>query len=822
VEVVVMRIALNDWQFRRVGAGVWRPAKVPGCVHADLMRCGEIPDPFWADNEQKVQWVEEEDWEYRCHFSHVESDTRKRFLVAEGLDTSVTVFLNGRLLARADNMFVRHRWRVDRHLVTGRNELILRFESPMKYIRRVRRSHRPFDHQDWVGGCTRIRKQQSSFGWDWGPRLATSGIWLPIYLESGEPGIGDFRVTQNFRGRDALVGLQFAGRPSGDVRAVLSRNGETVAGGAWDGVLKVRDAALWWPNGEGEQPLYDLRLERWDGGRVTAVEERRIGLRTVRLQQKPDARGETFEFVVNGRRIFAKGANWIPAHAFVAGLERSDYEPLLQSAVDANMNMLRVWGGGIYEHGCFYDLCDELGLLVWQDFMFACTLYPGDAQFLRSVRKEAVQQVRRLRNHACLALWCGNNEIEILPQNKALLESDVRYRRAYDAIFGNILPGVVAEECPAIFYHRSSPLGSQNCGVPHSERRQWGDAHNWDVFHSKAPLETYEKSAHRFVSEFGMQAFVTPEVAATFCDRSDFSITSEPMENHQKHPCGNEVILDYVLRRYRFPRDYASLAYLSQLNQAEAMRMAIEHFRRDAPHTMGALYWQFNDCWPAASWSGLEFGGRWRALHYELRRLFALILLCPKMSGRVVRGQGNQLLKETGKVDLWMACDAADGTAGDLEWSVLDWEGKVRLSGTARVRLRHLESLSFGRLDFRELLAGELPPEQCYFRCRYLPKTGASLEVVRFFLAPRYLALPKVVPEWRIQVVSKTFATVEVSAPAFLHAVAIEGFPGIGRITDNFFDLEKGAKKTVGLELKKPMSGVWLKRHLRLRSMVDS
>lgn len=818
-----MRHSLPHWEFRQAGTREWLPAQVPGCVHTDLLRNRKIPDPFYGANEQPLQWIEEADWEYRCLFSSSQINAGKLALVAEGLDTVAAVYLNGHLLGRTENMFLRHSWPVDKYLKEDANELRICFESPMKYIRRVRQAHRPFDHQDWVGGCTRIRKQQSSFGWDWGPRLATSGIWKEIYLESEEDRqIGDFRIIQHLSGRKARLHVRFANPIAEEVQTTLSLRGNVVAESTGDNPLTISEAELWWPNGHGDHPLYDLEISLSKSGRKIAQAKKRIGLRSIQLRQESDKTGRSFEFVVNGRRIFAKGANWIPAHAFVAGMTRAHYEPLLRSAVDANMNMLRVWGGGIYEHDSFYDLCDEAGLLVWQDFMFACSLYPGDTRFLNSVREEATQQVRRLRHHACLALWCGNNEIEILPQNLSLMKSRPRYRRAYDAVFKRILPSVVRIENPETAYHRSSPLGSQTDGVPPTSAKQWGDAHNWDVFHSKNPLNTYERSNHRFVSEFGMQALVTPEVAQTFCDERDFNIASPAMENHQKHPAGNNVILEYVLRRYRFPGDYASLAYLSQLNQAEAMRVAIEHFRRCAPHTMGALYWQFNDCWPAASWSGLEFGGRWRALQYELRRLFAPVVLCPQLPCDVVHGQGNLAKWKTGEVFLWMACDDPKGTKGRLEWSVVEWNGQVKRSGVRQVKLGSLESRCIERLDFRALFKSQLSSTDVYFRCRFTPAKGSPIETIRFFLPPRYLDLPRCRPTWQVKKISAHSARLLVKSSHFLHAVCIDGFPELDRLSDNFFDLECGETKEIDLSFRVPISQAALGKRLCLRSLADS
>ncbi len=817
------------WKFRDARERASHPAIVPGCVHKDLLRVGKICDPFYGRNERELQWIEERDWIYAASFTvgdelqaHGHID-----LVAEGLDTVAHVRLNGIELGRTENMFVTHRWPVKATLRRGVNRLEVEFLSPMAYVRSHRQGHAPREINDPVGGCTRIRKQQCSFGWDWGPRLATSGIWKSIYLQGwSENRLVSVRVRQrHLRGKVRLQLEPELASPAGaDVcfHAELRLNNAIVAE-ADDLRLEVTEPQLWWPRGQGAQPLYDLKVECRSGdGAIIDVWSRRIGLRTIELDRRPDRWGERFQFCVNGRPIFAKGANWIPAHALTAGLTRDVYEPLLRAAADAHMNMLRVWGGGIYEDDAFYELCDELGLLVWQDFMFACTLYPGDPAFLRSVETEAEQQVRRLRHHACLALWCGNNEIESL--NEEALRTSSKSRKDYAALFDRLLPAVMAEFDGVTAYWRSSPLGSQTEGLAKDAARLSGDWHDWDVWHARQPIKAYEKSHARFASEFGMQSFSSPAVAATYCAPAEWNIFSPVMEDHQKNPSGNAIILDYVSRRYRFPNSYEGLAYLSQLNQAYCMKVAVEHWRRSQPRTMGALYWQLNDCWPVASWSSLEFGGRWKPLHHAARRFFAPILVSAHVSGDENRGIGNWLHSNTGRVELYTVSDHPASVRAVLTWTL--WhhsEGRVLRRQKLAVELQPRQSRRRLSLDFSAeikrhgrndlLLNVRLESE--------VAGLGVSEDVV-LFTAPRHLELRREPIAVRARAGEAGIWLVEFSSTAYHHGVWF-GLPDRTlAATDNGFDLLPGVPHRVevsGISVDKAEE---LERLIVVKSLVDT
>ncbi|MDD5349568.1 MAG: hypothetical protein PHQ12_05095 [Chthoniobacteraceae bacterium] len=810
----------SGWSFQEPASSRYLSAEVPGCIHTDLLRHKLIPDPFWGNNEGGLQWIEEKDWNYRCEFDakpewltheHVE-------LVAEGLDTVATVRLNGHVIAQPDNMFQAHRIDVTGALQPKRNRLEIQFGSPMKAIRA---RQKPDDYREWndvVGGCSRLRKEQCAFGWDWGPRFATCGIYLPIRLEAWSGNRFDsvrIRQRHGANGVELTVEPRLAAKRSARLRGTLSLRGEVVAT-LENSRFTVPHPELWWPNGHGAQPLYTVSLELVYNGEVVDTWSGRVGLRTIELDRHPDAYGESFQFVVNGRPLFAKGANWIPAHSFVAGVDRAFYDNLLSSAVSAHMNMLRVWGGGIYEKEAFYDLCDEKGLLVWQDFMFACALYPGDKPFLASVKAEAGQQVKRLANHACLALWCGNNEIEQMQQE---ILKTARRKKAYEDLFHKILPAAVERWDGATAYWPCSPHNPRGYAHGHNSE-SGGDAHFWDVWHMRQPVKRYEEKQFRFCSEFGMQSYSSPEVAATFCPPEEFNVFGPAMENHQKNSAGNSIIFEYLSRRYRMPRDYDSLAYLSQINQAYCMKFGIEHFRRSMPRTMGALYWQLNDCWPVFSWSSVEFGGKWKALHYAAKRFFAPLLVSAHVPGDETIGKGNTVISTVRHVHLHAVYDGPEPVSGRLSWKLCHLDGRIVEEGVKKIALRYGDARRIKTLDLQKAMQTH-GARSLYLRIQ-LEAGGEVSRDTLFLTAPRFINLPRAPIAAKVEPVSGCEFEVTLTSDVFQHQAEIT-LPGIAHHAgDNFLDLYPGEACRVRLRTESPATKAQIEKALRVRSLADT
>lgn len=807
----MISINLNSasWKFRDASARneAWLRATVPGCVHTDLRRADKIPDPFYGTNELDLQWIGERDWEYRTHFNVSEKLLAENEieLIADGLDTVATVYLNGKKIAATENMFIGYRWSVKPVLHAGVNELRIVFASALNYIRA---SHTefvpPIEFNDPAGNSVRIRKQPCQFGWDWGPRFVTAGIWRALRIEARSVNrLAHVRVAQTHSNSGRGVSLSLAPElahadPKVTYWVTLFLDGWPVVESD-DLSFAVPSPQLWWPAGQGAQPLYDLTITARDSaGRDLGTIRQRLGLRTIILDRHADQWGESFQFLVNGRAVFLKGANWIPAHSFVADLTRSDYSRDLHAAALANMNCIRVWGGGIYESEDFYDLCDELGLLVWQDFMFACCLYPSNPAFLSSVRAEADYQIKRIRHHASLALWCGNNELAWL--NAKPLGDTPAFRQGYEALFHGVLADAVAANDLATAYWPSSPWrGGWENDSTHKTGEKFGDTHFWDVWHSRNPVKDYEKWSFRFCSEFGMQSYSSPETNATFAPAGS-NVFDAVMENHQKNRGGNQVILDYVSRRYRFPKSQDALITLSQLNQAYCMSVGVEHYRRLMPRCMGAIYWQLNDCWPVASWSSIEFTGRWRALHHVARRFNAPALVSAHVPGDDGVSIGNYRTTTVREVHLYTVYDAPAPAKGLLRWDLFTLDGDLVLSGKKRVALRHGKSVLQRTLDLAKPLA-QHTRDRVYLRIA-LDTDGATVsEDTVFLTAPRFLDLPRAKVKTTARRISPTEVRLTFTSPVFQHRFHFDLRGVEHQPSDNFFDLYPREPKSVVVTL---------------------
>lgn len=828
------QISLNGkWVLKQKDDPQAIPAEVPGQVHLDLLEAGVIEEPYEGTNELDLQWIGETDWIYRRTFSVPETIfSRERvFLRFHGLDTIAAISLNGQEIGTADNMFRLWEFDVKPYLEAGQNELQVDFQAPLPYARRrMAERHLP----NWsVGehklpGGNWMRKSQCNFGWDWGPQLTTCGIWRDVELLAFDVArLAEVHVRQEHGAPQGVtvhchVAVERVARDPLSATVTLSYLGETVdeallalPGASGTVELAVASPQLWWPNGMGRQPLYELKvtLQSPEGEELDRV-TKRIGLRTLRLVREPDQWGQSFHFAANGVPFFAKGANWIPADTFPARVDESWVRGLLESAAAANMNMLRVWGGGIYEDDAFYELCDQLGLCVWQDFMFACAAYPTfDRAFMATVRQEAADNVRRLRHHACLALWCGNNELE-----QGLVGAEWTRKTMswadYVPLFDQALPEIVARLDPDTDYWPASPhspLGNREDW----NNPRWGDAHIWEVWHGLQPFEFYRTCHHRFNSEFGFQSFPGPRTVQTYTEPEERNITSYVMEHHQRHPRGNQTIMHYMLDWFRLPASFEMTLWLSQILQGMAIKYAVEHWRRTMPRGMGTLYWQLNDTWPVASWSSLDYYGRWKALHYMARHFFAPALIS------AVEDEAR------GQVEIHVSNDEAAAQEGDVRWRLTTTAGRLVEEDTFTIGVpprqsRHVATLDMSRalkeygprhlLLWLELSAGER--KQSGDR-----KRSANLV---HWARPKHLALAE--PQIEVEVVSGENdayrVTLEAARPALWTWLALEGADA--RFSDNFFHLRPGAPQTITLEPQAPLEEEEVRRRLQVYSLYDT
>ena len=788
----------GQWEFMMVGQTreQWFPARVPGCVHTDMMAIGLIPDPFVGRNENEVQWIEDRDWVYRKRFNVSKAllGRRQIDLVCEGLDTLAVVKLNGTLIGQADNMFRRWTFPVGAALREGENVLEITFVSPKRYIDALReRLFGPLPAtNDPVGGSPYVRKAPYQFGWDWAPRLTTCGIWRPIRIVAyDEPRVEYVTTRQRHDGQavelDVTVELRSPTPAAATLYcAVAEANAQkriSVPAGISSHTLTchVANPKLWYPAGHGEQKLYDLLVQLTPENGNQQTVRKRIGFRTVALRAIEDVKGASFTIEVNDRPIFCKGANWIPCDSFPTRVGEARYRRYLEDAAACNMNMIRVWGGGIYEDDAFYDSCDELGLMVWQDFMFSCSLYPASKPFLENVRAEAEHNVKRLMNHPSIVLYCGNNECETAIKSWYKQLQTYEWEN-YRKLFHELLPEVCVALDPDRPYWPSSPhsIESTDPGKPSD-----GDTHAWDVWHGSQPFESYQKVDARFVSEYGFQSFPPMKTIVSYAGPEQLNLTAPDMEHHQKNFGGNTRILTQMTDRFRFPTGFKNFVILSQLQQALAMQIGAEHWRRSAPDCMGILFWQLDDCWPVASWSAIDYFGRWKALPYFARRFYEPL-------------HASAAPNSNGKVELWISSDVERATTATLEWQLQTYTGVVLTSGTAEWQTTAPASVKMATIPTADYLDDEsYTAENCYLTFRASDGTFTSRNV--HHLAPfKTLSLPK--PYLNITTTERDGAVeLTVSTDVFAKWVWIEaeGEKTEGRFSDNFFDLDPGETRTI-------------------------
>jgi beta-mannosidase len=812
------------WQFREAGKTDWLNAIVPGCVHTDLLANKLIDDPFYRDNERKQQWIEKKDWEYRTTFEVTAQTIAREHveLVFEGLDTYAQVFLNEQLLLNADNMF--RTWRVDakQALKRGDNTLRVVFRSPVNEVLpvMVKLNHQlpaPNDQGEKTSPYT--RKAPYHYGWDWGPRFVTSGIWRPVSLEAWDTArLNDLQVVVkkvSTTVAELTANVEVETSAAGAATILLENLRDKVIAGKQQikldkGINRVpfdftvSRPSLWWPNGLGSQPLYSFRARILINGRVTDEKITRTGLRTLELRQQHDETGQSFMFVINGIPVFAKGGNWIPADSFPSRITKEKYRFLIKSVRDSNMNMLRVWGGGIYEADEFYELCDEMGILVWQDFMFACSMYPANQEFLDNVRAEAIDNVKRLRNHPSIVLWAGNNEIEAGWMNWGWRQTlPASLWDDYKKIFLGVLQEVCANFDPSRPYWPSSPRGGLD-DDPDSIRS--GDVHFWRVWHFAEPFTDYEKQTPRFMSEYGFQSFPNIETVKAFTIPSDRDIESPIMLAHQRHPRGNQLVREYMLRDYTRPKDFESFLYVSQVLQAEGIRIGAEHLRRIMPHNMGSLYWQINDCWPVASWSSIDYFGRWKALQYYARRFYNDLLISPSV--------------QKGYLKLYVVSDRPKAIPAKIRVTLMNFDGATLKSFLRDVNVAALTSRSYFDLRMQELLDGTDGKNVVVF-CELLVN-GKVVSNHDYFFAPfKELTFSK--PTITSEVTQiRGGLSVKLKTDKFAKAVYLAVTDHDGFFSDNYFNLAPGREVTVEFRSRAPLSPEQFRNRLQVRSVFDA
>ena len=823
-------LSLNGkWQIAQKGGDIQMTGSVPGDMLTHLLAAGKIEDPFYRENELDLQWVGESDWLYERSFTVSQSllSEDRVLLQCHGLDTLAKVTINGKKIGITDNMFRSWEWDVKKFLKEGDNSIAVEFSSvhgptQKAFKKHPIRSRIKQGHEDAYPGF--VRKEQCNFGWDWGPILISCGIWKDIGLKGfSSARLGDVSFDQNHEGKSVSLkvktDLDKIEQKSLSLRTTILLDGKSVTEETSSSrsqkvtqEFKIPQPKLWWPNGMGDQPLYEVTVELLnEEGKVIDSTSKRIGLRTLRLDRHKDEWGESFQFVANGVPFFSKGANWIPVHALVGERKAKDIRRLMEDSAEANMNMIRVWGGGIYEDDSFYEACDELGLCVWQDFMFACVGYPAwDKDFMANVEAEARDNVTRLRHHASIALWCGNNELE---QQVVGLENpecgDAMNWKDYKALFDKLLGKVVSDLAPNTDYWPSSPH------TPYGDRTDYnnpdcGDAHLWHVWHGKQPFESYRDCHHRFNSEFGFQSFPEPRTVKTYTKKKDRNITSPVMEHHQRSGIGNTTIMQYMLDWFRLPSSFEMTLWTSQILQGMAIKYACEHWRRSMPRGMGTLYWQLNDVWPVASWASIDFVGRWKALHYMAKNFFANVL---------VSGVEDH---DKGTVEVHVTSDVLKTMKGKLSWSITTATGKVLEKGDKAVQTPKNGNRKAHTLKLDHLRKSHGDRNLLVWLTFQAEGQPTSTNLVTF-ARPKQLELstkPKISTKVEEGKGNSFTVTLKSDTPALWTWIELKGIDA--KLSDNFFHLKPGKSTQISFKLEEKKKLSEIKKALKVQSLIDT
>ncbi len=822
----------GEWTLSQWGEGdkarkTGIPIQIPGDTYSALIEAGKIPDPYFGTNELETLWVGQADW---LLFRSVTIEpgfleNRHVFLHIDSLDTVAEIRINGEPVARSDNMFTALRVDIGRYLKSGENRFGILLRSAEKRAAELsKRLPYPVPYSAYpVQSPHRnlVRKVQCHSGWDWGPCLMVSGIYGRAYLKScGHGRIDSITTEQTRRGEiwETAVTVEYFAYVAGKIPLEVSLAGQSVENqcqvevgtNTIRKVLEIPDPELWWPRGYGKQALYALIVKAGED-----QVEKRIGFRTVEILQEDDDDGRSMIVSVNGRQIFCKGANWIPSDALPSRQTRERYEMLLADAAAANMNMLRVWGGGQYETELFYQLCDEMGLLIWQDFMFGCATYPAATWFFEGVETEVRHQVKRLKDHPCIVLWCGNNEnlgaLKWYPESQA---NTARYLVDYDRLNEGVVGRIVRELDPSRPWWPSSPSAGVGDYSDNWHDDSKGDMHYWSVWHEGRNFEAYYEVIPRFCSEFGFQSLPTLDTVQQYAPEDQWNVTSAVMEHHQRSPRGNTIIVETMTRYFRLPESFESFLYVSQAQQALAMKTAVEYWRSRRPVCMGMLYWQLNDVWPVASWSSIEYSGKWKLLHYAARKFYAPLHVAA-------------FCADSRNIEIVGLNDTTESCQGTLRVRFVDFGGKTHQEQELRVCLDAEAATDLLRKSLDQLPARK---EELFLTLEFKPSgpdTGGQLQplVNELFLCPPKrcdLRTPEIRREVRRNG-ERIYVELRTDLPAFFVSLDVERLPGV--FDDNFFTLLPEQPKIVCFEPRNPPAGELLdllNRGLKVRHLRDT
>ncbi len=788
-----MKINLNgEWKFRKVADNKWLDAVVPGCNYLDLMNNGILKDPFIGMNEKDSYYVAQCDWEYLKTVTLMDDDLDhdEIYLKCNMLDTLCDVFLNGAEIAKTDNCHIRYAFEIKKYLKAGENTLRFVFRSPVNYVKNIAKSRPVPPNANGQNGICFVRKPQCHFGWDWGPVLPPSGISGDIYLESVDSAeVCEVIALQKHYDNKADIDVKAIIRKidSADMKCFITLTAPDGSVQKLEGEevkFTVENPELWWTyelSGKDKQPLYTVKAEVITDGETISEKEIRIGLRTLYLDRSRDKWGMNFQFVLNGVPIFAKGGNYIPSDSFITRFDDKRMRTMLEAARFSNFNIIRIWGGGYYESDSFYDLCDEMGILLWQDFAFACMPYPFfDEAFLANVKNEIGSNVKRLRHHACLALWSGNNEIETMSGGWMNMRKYIKWTEIF---FYQILEKEIRKYDTATSFIPGSPCGSAYGEGINSDNV--GDTHLWSVWHGMSSMKQYRSRMTRFCSEFGFESLPDIKSIRVFAEEKDYSLSSEVFRNHQKCGSGNDKMLYYIRSRFKLPQNFEDFIYLSQVTQMECISDATEHWRRNKGRCNGAIYWQFNDCWPVCSWSSIDYYGNYKALQYSAKHFNAPLCVSIEDTDDYVKihllNDLNCLQNVTVRYDIF---DFSKG-------SVCHEEKDVAIDAVKNEEIFTL---------WLEDLKKKYSLKKSGILAR-LYKDGEEISRKTFlFSQEKNLIMPETKLTKEVTAENGVIK-VKVTADKFARIVCVSSDVSVEHFSDNYFDLLPGESKTVTIPL---------------------
>lgn len=787
----------TGWKMRSLKEESWVPAKVPGSVYQAYLDAGKMEDPFYRDNEEKALNLMKQDFEFATTFDAEEAlrEADRTVLRFDGIDTLGEIYLNGTHLGDTENMHREWEFDVKELLKAEGNELRVILRSPVNYIYdSYEKDPLSVDCSDAMRGCSRLRKAHCMFGWDWGPRLPDAGIFREVKLLGiTKARFDNVRISQKHV--DGQVDLAFfvgtetvteSPEPFSYRVTLTTPEGKSEVYGNSPASIHVEKPELWWPNGYGKQNLYGVKIELLDGEKVLDVWEKRIGLRTMTVAREKDQWGECFCHEVNGVRIFAMGADYIPEDNVLPRVTPERTRQLLTDARDCHFNCIRVWGGGYYPDDFFYDICDELGLIVWQDFMFACCSYDLTSEFEATITQEFIDNVKRLRHHASLGLWCGNNEMEMfIAGDRAGWCKKPSQLSDYFKMYEYIIPKVLKVYDPDTFYWPASPSSGGGFDAPNDENR--GDVHYWDVWHGNKPITEFRKFYFRYLSEFGFQSFPSLKTVETFTEPGDRNIFSYVMEKHQRNQSANGKIMNYLGQTFLYPNDFDTLLYASQLLQAEAMRYGVEHFRRNRGRCMGTVIWQLNDCWPVASWAMIDYEGRWKAVQYYAKRFFAPLMISCQEEGTL--SQNTNVNAEPFELKKSATFCVANETMEEKEvqviWRLCRADGTVEKEGREELTVPALSSVWIGKNKFPE---ADIHEEYVSYELLEKGETVSYGSVL--FCAPKHFHFRN--PQLTVKAEGEYLI---VTSDAYARSVEIKNEEDRLLLEDNYFDMQPGTRK---------------------------